>query len=134
MKNYILAIAAIFAITFTACKNDDDPIDEPEVYDVTFTIVEPEDGAVFTSGDELHMEVDFEGTLALGNVEILAINHTTDDTIAHITATTTETFYMIHEHADLSVTEVSECHFIVSAWQTNYADRISEEIDFTINP
>ena len=68
MKNYILAIAAIAAITFTACKNDDDPIDEPEVYDATFTIVEPEDGAVFTSGDELHMEVDFEGTLALGNV------------------------------------------------------------------
>jgi hypothetical protein len=134
MKNYLLAIAMISAITFTACKNDETPIDEPVVYDVTFTIIEPEDGAVFTSGDELHMEVDFEGTKALGNVEILAINHTTDDTIAHFTASTTETFYMIHEHVDLSVTEGAECHFIVSAWETNYADRITEEIDFTINP
>lgn len=134
MKMYLLAFATITTITFTSCKNDKEPIDEPVVYDVTFTIVEPEDGAVFTSGDELHMEVDFEGTKALGNVEMLAINHVSGDTIAYFTATTAETFYMMHEHVDLTVAAITECHFIVAAWETNYADRIYEEIDFTINP
>ncbi len=132
MKNFILlAIVALLAATFTSCKND-----APEViiYDVSFTMIEPEDGAVFASGDELHMEVDFDGTKALGNIEMLAINHNTNDTIAYFTTTTNESFYMYHEHVDLLVTEFTECHFIVSAWETNYADRITEEIDFTINP
>lgn len=126
-----MAIVATVILFTASCKED---VVTPIAYDVTFTIVEPEQDAVFTSGDELHMEVDFEGTKALGNVEMLAINHTTGDTIAHFTATTSETFYMMHEHADLDVTEISNCHFMVSAWETNYADRIMEEVDFTINP
>ncbi|MBK7442253.1 MAG: hypothetical protein IPI65_12090 [Bacteroidetes bacterium] len=132
MKNvFVLATAIIFTLTIQSCKDD---TVEPVVYEVTFTILEPEDGAVFTSGDELHMEVDFEGTKPLGNVEMFAINHLTDDTLAYFTAATSETFFMMHEHVDLSVTEITECHFIVSAWETNYADRKTEEIDFTINP
>ena len=80
------------------------------------------------------MEVDVQGTKAIGNVELLAINLTSGDTIANYYMTSTSDFVMMHEHADLLVTEVADCQFIVSAWETNYADRISETRNFTINP
>jgi|GEM_PF-1740350 len=131
-KSIIVAFAITFAVAFSACNNDE-PV-ELTKYEITFDIVEPEEGAVFTSGDELHMEVDVQGTKAIGNVELLAINLTSGDTIANYYMTSTSDFLMMHEHADLLVTEVADCQFIVSAWETNYADRISETRNFTINP
>lgn len=134
MKNFlILPILTIVFVFTTSCSDDDKEtfVD----YDVTIAILEPEEDAVFATGEELHMEVDFDANKALGNYEVLALNLTSGDTIAHFTGTSTELFLAFHEHQeDLLVTAVSNCTLTASAWETNYADRISESVNFTINP
>lgn len=129
----LIPIFSIITIIASSCKEDNK--DDLTVYDVVISILEPEEGAVFATGEELHMEVDFDGTKALGNYEVLALNTTSGDTIAHFTGTSTELFLAFHEHhEDLLVTAVSNCTLTASAWETNYADRISESVNFTINP
>lgn len=132
MKNIAIALAAAAMIfTVSSCKEDEVPVVD---YDVTFTIVEPEADFVALSGDELHMEVDVQGTKAIGNAEMLLIAAVSGDTLFSYSTTTTSDFLALHEHYIPSVTESTECHFMVSAWESNYADRISEEVHLTINP
>ena len=122
MKNYIL----LFIL-----GTDDEIVN----YEVTISILEPVNGAVYSSGEELHMEVDFDGTKEIRNYEVLALNLTSGDTIAHFTGTSGDLFVPFHDHVeDVIVTETSNCTLTASAWEIEYADRISESVTFTINP
>lgn len=122
----VLLIA--MSVSVISCKEDEDIS-----YSATFEIIEPEDGGVFSAADEFHMEVDITGTKALNNAEMLVISHD-GDTLFSYQTTTTSDFIMLHEHAFLTVTDTTECHFEVSVWQSDYANRISEEVHFTVNP
>lgn len=127
----IVLACTIFAISATSCKQDE----VPEVtYNVTFTIIEPEADFVAVSGDELHMEVDLQGTKAIGNAEMLLIDEMSGDTLFTYSTTTTSDFLTMHEHYIPSVAMSTMCHFMVSAWESNYADRLTEEVHLTINP
>ena len=68
----LIPIFSIITIIASSCKEDNK--DDLTVYDVVISILEPEEDAVFATGEELHMEVDFDGTKALGNYEVLALN------------------------------------------------------------
>lgn len=126
MKNAFL-LTALCGVLFTACNNDPEPEPETTVYDVTFTVVEPEDDSHVMIGTELHMEVDLEGTKAIGNIELLFIN-AAGDTVVNYQTSTTETFFNVHEHYDVVASDAGDGHVQISAWESNYADRKTEEI------
>lgn len=125
MRNAFL-LTALCGVLFTACDKEDDT---PEVtaYDVTFTIIEPADDSHAMIGTELHMEVDLEGTKAINNIELLFIN-AAGDTVVNYQTTTTETFFNVHEHYDVEASDAGDCHMQISAWESNYDDRITEEV------
>lgn len=127
---YICLLSAISVLFFSSCNNDSDKPD----YDVIFTIIEPEEGGVYTSGQEFHIEADVEGTLPIENIEMILHNMTTGDTLWYYSTTTSQDFYAFHDHPILAVAGASECHFEISAWQYAYADRITKEVHFEINP
>ena len=41
---------------------------------------------------------------------------------------TTETFFNVHEHYDIEASDAGDCHMQISAWETNYAEKITEEV------
>ncbi len=125
---YVLAGVCLF--TLVSCNNDNEQPD----YGVIFTIVEPEEGGMYTSGGEFHIEVDIEGTLPIGNIEMLVHNMTTGDTMWYYSTTTSQDYFTYHDHPILAVVNPSMCHFEVSAWESSYDNRITEEVHFEINP
>lgn len=125
---YIVAAACMF--TFLSCNDDED---QPE-YDVIFNIIEPEEGVVYASGEEFHIEVDIEGTLPIGNIEMLLHNMTTGDTMWYYSTTTSQDYFAYHDHPILAVVNPSMCHFEVSAWEISYENRITQDVHFEINP
>ena len=135
MKYLLLPALLVYTlISISSCKKDELPIDEP--YDINITFIEPGEGEVFTSGDELHMEIDFERTGTIHYIDLLAMNETTGDTIYYsgiIHADATD-FYSFHEHQDLVISVASDCKVVASSWENEPIDKISEEIHFTANP
>lgn len=129
MKN-IMLLTCMCSMILIACNNDKEIAD----YDVVFTIIDPDEGVAYTSGDEFHMEVDFDATKPIMNLEVLVINMTSGDTLYNYQTTTNQDFYMFHEHPILSVGEASVCRFEVSAWETSYANRIWSDVHFNMNP
>lgn len=135
MRSLILTLTVVYTVTFfTSCKKDDTP--EPDVYDINITFIEPGEAETYTSGDELHMEIDFERTGTIHYVDVIALNETTGDTIYYSGAihADAEDFYSFHEHAILSIAVASDCKVVASSWEGNEADKISEEVHFTANP
>lgn len=129
MKKLFYFLSVIIGLAVFASCYKDDP-----AYDVSITFIEPENGAVMVSGDSLHMEIDFECTKVLNNIEVLAINTTSGDTIANFTETTTDRFFNFHEHIMPVVTVSSNINIIASGWESDYANRISKQVSVTINP
>ena len=135
MKYLLLPVLFVCTMmSMSSCKEDDLPIDAP--YDINITFIEPGESEIFTSGDELHMEIDFERTGTIHYIDVLAMNETTGDTIyysgeIHADA---ENFYSFHEHQDLSIAVLSNCKVVASSWEHDPIDKISEEIHFTVNP
>ncbi|MFI5172885.1 MAG: hypothetical protein ACHQFW_10870 [Chitinophagales bacterium] len=113
----------------SSCKNNEIPD-----YDIDFTFVEPASGLVLNSGDELHMEIDVQGTAPINNIEVLVINTTSGDTIGNFPVSTNEQFYPFHEHLVVTAGVTSACKVVANAWASNYAERITKEVPFTINP
>ena len=124
MKNAFL-LTALCGMILSACNDDPEP--EPIEYDVTFTVIEPESDSHAMIGTELHMEVDLEGTKAIGSIELLFIN-AAGDTVVNYQTSTTETFFNVHEHYDVVASDAGDCHMQISAWETNYAEKITEEV------
>lgn len=129
MKKLFYFLSVIIGLAVFASCYKDDP-----AYDVSITFIEPENGAVMVSGDSLHMEIDFECTKVLNNIEVLAINTTSGDTIANFTETTTDRFFNFHEHIMPVVTVSSNINIIASGWESDYVNRISKQVSVTINP
>ncbi|MBC8047984.1 MAG: hypothetical protein H7Y00_14395 [Fimbriimonadaceae bacterium] len=133
MKKYLSAIAA-FIICFYGCENE--PMN-PGGYDAVITIIEPEDGEDFDSGDELHVEVTFVNTGGeIANVQVLVLNETTSDTLLFVDehADVAE-YYEVHEHFDLDVSEISQFKVYAATWDhDDEANKIESEIQFTVNP
>lgn len=130
MKNiFFVAIGAMGLLA--ACDNKEET---PVAYEITFTVVEPEEAMMVLSGEEVHMEVDIDGTKAIGNAEMLVINETTGDTLYSYQTATAESFLQLHEHFDIVVAAAADCMFMVSAWESNYADRVSEHVHFQAMP
>ena len=129
MKKLLYFIPVIIGIVVLSSCYKDDP-----AYDVSITFIEPEDGAIMVSGDSLHMEVDFECTKVLNNIEVLAINTTSGDTLADFVEATTERFYSFHEHIIPTVAVSSNINIIASGWESDYANRISKQVSVTMNP
>jgi hypothetical protein len=117
-----------------SCKEDDTADDA--AYLVTITIIEPVEHDVYTSGDELHMEVDFERAGVIHFVEILALNETSGDTIYYSGAIHADAsdYYGFHEHVDVFVSGASDCKLVASTWEHDPLEKISEEVHFTVNP
>jgi len=133
MKSGLLIL---FSCTMMLCVTscEEEPIDE--FYNVTITFIEPAEGETFNSGDELHMEIDFEREGIIRFVEVLALNETSGDTIFYSgqVDVATENYYAFHEHVDLLVAATSNCKVVASTWEDNPMERISEEVHITVNP
>lgn len=124
----VLLFTALIGMLMMSCKKDEET---PVVYDITFTVIEPAADEELMVGSELHMEVDIEGTKAIGNVELLVMNGA-GDTVVNFQTSTTETFLNVHEHYDIVAGDVGDCHMQISAWESNYADRKTQEVHFHV--
>lgn len=131
MKKNILLTSVIALITvFTfSCKNKEVP-----VYDIDFMFIEPTAAQVYSSGSEVHLEIDVQGTAPLNNLEVLVINLTANDTIQNYDVTTNDQFYEFHEHLIITVGVPSSFKVLANGWEGNYANRVSKEVLFTVNP
>jgi hypothetical protein len=135
MKNICLtASAVLYALAFISCNNDDNDADD--VYAPTITFIEPADGAILTSGDELHMEVDFTYSgQTIHHIGIYVIDEAHADTLFSFSEhAETDDIYMLHEHIVTSVTESTE--YLVEAWSSNEDETqiVSEHVHVTVNP
>ncbi|MEZ5014329.1 MAG: hypothetical protein R2794_08565 [Chitinophagales bacterium] len=126
MKIFFIGMSAVVLISVIYSCKEKDPETTP--YTVTISFLEPAADDEIMSGSEMHMEVDFDGSKALGNIEVLALNTTTGDTIAYYNIPTNDAFYAFHEHADIIVAEHNMCTITASAWESDYADRISKSV------
>ena len=131
MRKTIFSAVVVLAtlVVVGSCKNKEVP-----AYDVSYTFIEPGMGDTILTGEELHMEIDIQGTAPINNIEVLAINNTTGDTLTSYVISTTEQFYPFHEHIIADVDAVSECSVIANAWAANYSERITKIVDFVILP
>lgn len=132
-KILIICVSIIISTTIISCdkNSDNNPSDE---YTATITILEPEDGMVMNSGEELHVEVDFENDTEIHNVEVLVMNETSGDTIMFFSEHVhVENLYQFHEHEHVLVTEVSACKVTALTWDDDKSKAISKSVNFTVN-
>lgn len=123
-------------IALSACDNKKEETPDTK-YDATITIIEPDEGMVMNSGEELHIEVDVEVAGTIHNVEVLAFNETTGDTILYyLDMPHTQNLFQYHEHVVPTVTEISNCWVKASSWGMDETalDADSKTVHFTINP
>lgn len=131
---YTACIAVTLSIIIAACNKTDSPIGK---YEAKITIIEPDEGMVMSSGEELHIEVDFEVEGSIQNVEILALNETTGDTILYFKDMPhTQDLFQYHDHVIPAVNEISNCIVRASSWGMDETalDADSKTVHFTINP
>lgn len=131
MKIFLFLIPVIIITAILSSCDKDTPIAD---YDVTITVLEPATAVAINSGDTLHLEIDFEGTRAINNMEITVKNITTGDTIAYYPIVTNDTYYPFHEHIVPIVAVESDCMVIASAWDFDLTQKISKEVIFPIHP
>ncbi|MBK6730598.1 MAG: hypothetical protein IPG60_06380 [Bacteroidetes bacterium] len=137
MKNkFIVFIATAMVFSLSACDEKVDDTPDPN-YDARITIIEPDEGMVMNSGEELHIEVDVEVVGTIHNVEVLALNETTGDTILYyLDMPHTQNLFQFHDHVEPIVTEISNCIVRASSWGMDETalDADSKTVHFTINP
>lgn len=133
--NKLLIVCMFFIISgvIISCdKNNDD--NHPGEYSATITILEPDEGMVMNSGEELHVEVDFENDAEIHNVEVLVMNETNGDTIMYFNEHVhVDNLFQFHEHEHVNVTEISSCKVTALTWDEDKTKAISKTVNFTIN-
>ena len=128
----MITTAIVVLTYFSACNKEDPPAG---TYDATITIIEPDDGMILASGDELHVEIDFENDATIYNVEILVLNETSGDTLLyHNENASIANLYQFHEHIMPIVTSVSDCMVKASTWENDKSEAISKSVHVIINP
>lgn len=129
-KNIVSITIVYFLLVFLiSCKNKEIP-----AYDVDFMFIEPIAGQVYTSGDDVHLEIDMQGTAPINNIEVLIINTASNDTVGNFETSTTEQFYSFDDHLVITVGVASSFKILANAWTGSYDNRVFEELIFTVNP
>jgi hypothetical protein len=65
---------------------------------------------------------------------MLVIATVSGDTLYEFSTITDADFLNMHEHFIPDVASSTNCRFVVSAWESDYALRLSKELNVTINP
>lgn len=131
LKKYF--VVSILACTYISCYHEEMPY---EKYLPTVKIVEPADGEELVSGDELHLEMNFEyPDDTIVHVGACVINTEANDTVFYYKASVnTYGSYTLHDHY---VTEVSDTAFYkVVAFTTNLdeSDTVYAYVNVSVIP
>lgn len=122
-----------FCMLVTSCKDD---TEEPGTYSHEITFIEPADGEEISSGDELHMEVDFNYSgNTIHSVGLYLINEASSDTLVNYSELAeTQDFYTLHQHYITDVADTTE--YMVVAWSSKAdgSEMVSEHVHVTVNP
>lgn len=133
MKKYFYTVISVFIVlVLHGCKEET----PPQEYTAIITFIEPDEGAVFAGGDELHIELDFENDDVIHNVEVIALNTTNGDTLLYFTSNVnTANLYQFHEHTDLPAVSVMSAGKVTArTWDGDKTDAITKSVNFVINP
>ncbi|MBC8172853.1 MAG: hypothetical protein H7X71_03010 [Chitinophagales bacterium] len=135
-KLYFITIISVSLFVYS-CDNEDEIPDPPVgTYTPTIIFIEPADGEILDSGDELHMEVDFDyAGNTIHHVGLFVINEALNDTVFEFEEhADTPDFYSLHEHIVTDVAVATE--YMVVAWSSNSDESIvvSEHVHVTVNP
>lgn len=129
-----LAILMAASFVFVSCDKEEPEVEE-ETYEVTISIVEPTEGQVLTSGDEMHLEAIYESEGTIHQIGVYVIGETLGDTLyQYETHAHTDNYYEFHEHTDVMVASSQEYKVIFRTWDMSGAAPIEEHVHVTINP
>ena len=112
-KSLMMFALSLFAAGFSSCKEEDHM--HGDTYEANINFVTPAADQEFTSGEEVHMEINFTNDATIHNVMVRVIRDSDQAEVFlweyHVHAETGS--YMFHEHVMLTAT--GHEHFTIEA-------------------
>lgn len=130
----LLILMALFTITFTACKDDEETIITPEEETVEFTFTNPSDGTMYGLNDTVHIDGMISWENELHGYELTLTNMSVDSVV-----------YTSHAHEDASTIHVhtlwvnnvinhSDMKLTIDAFTDHDGTKETKEIEFHCHP